>query len=280
MPSRILKESICTSDNIDQLTPFQEIVFYRLMVNCDDFGRFDARTKLLCSRLFPLRDISTDEMEDALRGLQAAELITVYVVDGKPYLQMNTWDKHQQKRADKSKYPGPEDGQLITDDINCNQLQSNDINCNQEQTDESKFPRIRITYSNSNNDNRSRESCARAREDAAADDEDHRIAAEHDRVLTAAEDAGFTRSNTVRAKLIDLYAVHGLDKVLAGIESCVKHGAPNLAYLEACMKDEPKKPRASPGKIISAQQYAQRDYSGEQEEAMRRMIEQYGVAAK
>lgn len=103
-------------------------------------------------------------------------------------------------------------------------------------------------------------------------DEAHRIHEEQDCVLDAAEDAGFKCSTSERANLIKLYAAHGLQKVLAGIESCVKHGAPNLAYLEACMKDEPKKPRASPGKIINAQAYAQRDYSSEQEEAMQRML--------
>ena len=94
------------------------------------------------------------------------------------------------------------------------------------------------------------------------------IQGDHDRVLDAAEDAGFKMSNSVRAGLIALYASHGLVKVLDGIESCVKHGAPNLAYLEACMKDTPKKPI----RAVPAQQYEQRDYGGEQEAAMARMI--------
>ena len=75
----------------------------------------------------------------------------------------------------------------------------------------------------------------------------------------------------MRAKLIDLYAVHGLDKVLAGIESCVRHGAVNLAYLEACMNDQPKKKPVAlvPGSVAA---YDQRDYSGETEAAIERMM--------
>ena len=42
MPNRIIKESICTSCEIDSLTPEQEVFFYRLIVNCDDYGRMDA----------------------------------------------------------------------------------------------------------------------------------------------------------------------------------------------------------------------------------------------
>lgn len=231
MPNRIIKESICTSDNIDQLTAFEETVFVRLMVNCDDFGRFDGRAKILSARLFPLKSISTEEMETALDSLVKANLVTVYKVDGKPYVHLNSWEKHQQTRATKSKYPSPIDS-------NCNQMQSDEIKC----------PRIRNR--NTLNDNRKSE--------AFIDDDAARlIAQEQNRVLEAAENAGFQNSNSVRAGLINLYAEHGAEKVLKGIESCVEHGATNLAYLRACMSDKPK----AKTKPNSAQNFTQRDYS-------------------
>ena len=265
MPNRIIKESICTSENIDQLTEFQEIFFYRLMVNCDDFGRFDARPKLLSSRLFPLRDISTDTIIETLDALQDADLIIVYSVNGHPYLQMKTWEKHQQGRATKSKYPSFEESIPQEADINCNQLQSIDINCNQKQSDDSKCHRIRNRIRNTLSDNRNRNT----REDddgdqMVSDSEAREIQQDHDRVLDAAEDAGFKMSNDVRAALIALYADHGLQKVLDGLKACVKHGAPNLAYLEAVLKGEPKKTKGNG--------YTQRDLSGAQDEAMARMI--------
>lgn len=101
------------------------------------------------------------------------------------------------------------------------------------------------------------------------DDNAREIQEEHNRILDAAEDAGFPRTNTVRAKLIDLYAVHGKEKVLSGIDSCVTHGAVNLAYLEACMKDTPKKQK----KAVPAQEYDQRDYTGETDAAFNRMMD-------
>ena len=125
MPNRVLKETICTSEEIDKLTAFQETFFYRLIVSCDDFGRFDARPKILASRLFPLKkELRISQVEDALRALTSAELVDLYEVDGKPFLQMKTWDKHQQKRAKKSKYPGIDEG-VISDDNICNQAISN-----------------------------------------------------------------------------------------------------------------------------------------------------------
>lgn len=153
MPNRIIKESICTSDSIDQLTAFQETLFYRLIVRCDDYGRFDGRPKIISSSCFPLRDIRTQQIEEALRALTSAELVTLYQVGGKPFLQMKTWDRHQQIRAKRSKYPAP-DGEMNTSDIICNQMISSDSKClrnpiqsnpkkEDEEEDEQQLPRTR-----------------------------------------------------------------------------------------------------------------------------------------
>ena len=137
MPNRFIKETICTSDSIDMLSPFEEVFFYRLLVNCDDFGRFDARPKVLSARLFPLRETAIPDIESALQALVRAGLIILYEAEGKPYLQVCTWSKHQQTRAAKSKYPAPDDDgyQVISKD--------------------SKSPRIRKTNSDSDNGNTS-----------------------------------------------------------------------------------------------------------------------------
>lgn len=267
MPNRIIKESICTSDNIDQLTPFQEVVFYRLMVNCDDFGRYDARAKLLSSRLFPLRNVTTEEIEDALCALQKADLITVYEVDGRPYLQMNTWEKHQQRRSDKSKYPSPDEG-------NCKQLQADDSNCNQLIADDSKCPRNRIRNRNTINDNR--ESLSSSENGLIDDDEAHLIQHDHDIILEAAKNAGFKCTPSEMKDLLDLYSEYGTEKMLDGFKACVDHSAPNLAYLRAVLKGEPKKPKP---KVI-AQDFQQRDYSDvdrQLEDTLAREIEAFNA---
>lgn len=107
MPNRIIKESICTSDTIDQLSWFEEVFFYRLLVNCDDYGRFDARTAILKARLFPLRSVTEKQISDALYKLSTVGIVALYEYDGRPYLQLVTWDKHQQIRSRKAKYPLP-----------------------------------------------------------------------------------------------------------------------------------------------------------------------------
>ena len=130
MPNRIIKESICTSDTIDGLSWFEEVFFYRLMVNVDDYGRFDARPAILKARLFPLKaNVTEKNVEQALNRLATAGLVSTYTVEDKPILQLLTWEKHQQIRNSKSKYPGPEKADLKSIEINCNQLKSDEINC-------------------------------------------------------------------------------------------------------------------------------------------------------
>ena len=131
MPNRILKESICTSETINQLSEGEENFFYRILVNCDDYGRMDARPLILLARCYPLRigQITEEEIERRLAALVRAGLIELYVVDGTRYLQVVSWGKHQQIRNKHSKCPSPDDGELISNDINCNQMQSTDSNC-------------------------------------------------------------------------------------------------------------------------------------------------------
>lgn len=107
---RILKKSICQSDDIDQLAWFEEVLFYRLIVNCDDYGIFDGRAKILRGTLFPLKDdITIKQIEDAVTRLATVGLVRQYEVQGRPYLQLSTWSKHQRLRESKHTYPMPED---------------------------------------------------------------------------------------------------------------------------------------------------------------------------
>ena len=120
MPNRIIKESICRSDSIDSLSWFEEVLFYRLIVSCDDYGRFDGRTAIIKGSCFPLKDVTNKDIEKALDKLSAVGLVRGYEVQGRPFLQLTTWEQHQQIRAKKSKYPAFEEtcNQLISDDCN------------------------------------------------------------------------------------------------------------------------------------------------------------------
>ena len=228
MPNRIIKESICTSDNIDQLSAFQETVFFRLIVNCDDYGRMDARPKILASKLFPLKDIRVNQMEEALRALTSAELVILYEVDGKPFLQMKTWERHQQIRAKKSKYPGPDSGTQVSDS-----------NCKQMIADDSKCPRNPIQSESESNPNPKENTRTNARFTAP----------------TVEDVTAYCRERNNRVdpqRFVDFYASKGW-----------KVGSTPMKDWKAAVRtwEQRDNTPSAPVKAVSAQQYQQRDYT-------------------
>ena len=142
-------------------------------------------------------------------------------------------------------------------------LQANASNCIQMQASASNC-------TNKNKNKNIEKEPEQESESYISDAEAMRVQQEQSMVIGWAEDAGFKMSNDVRNILIALYADNGLEKMLDGFKSCVEHGAPNIAYLKACLKGEPRKERRS--KTVAAQEYNQRDYSDEDNQAMIRML--------
>ena len=126
MPNRIIKESICTSEDYAKLTLFQRDLFIRLIVSADDFGRYDARPAILRGRLYPLENVTSKSIDDALAALANLGIVALYEVNGKPYLYLLAWDKHQYRRAAKSKFPAPECG-IISSEIICKQPRADSL---------------------------------------------------------------------------------------------------------------------------------------------------------
>ena len=123
MPNRIIKESICTSEDIADLSMGAEILFYHLIVKADDYGVYFGNEQIIKNTCFPLKssEIKLKQVASWLNELIKAGLIFAYVAeDGKKYIQFVKWSKHQQIRAKKSKYP------LF--DSTCNQVIADDGN--------------------------------------------------------------------------------------------------------------------------------------------------------
>jgi len=109
MPNRIIKDSICRSESYRFLTLFQRDFFIRLIVTVDDFGRYDARSKILKGLMYPLDSITDTMIDEALQALSTVGLVDLYAVGGRPILQLTSWSKHQTIRAKRSKYPAREE---------------------------------------------------------------------------------------------------------------------------------------------------------------------------
>ncbi len=151
MPSRILKETICTSENLATISAEAEVLFYRLIVKADDFGLYHGNPKIIASLLFPLSVPTERKVASWLSELCAAGLVATYTAaeDGKKYLKLLSWDKHQNRRAMKSKFPLPS-----AFDNTCTQQETGDgiDTCAQMQTDSS----VNVNENENGNEKRKR----------------------------------------------------------------------------------------------------------------------------
>lgn len=124
MPSRIIKESIVTSESLAEVSPDAERFFWRLVVKADDFGLYYGNPRILASMCFPLDPPKEQRIRAWLAELVAGGMVGTYTSeeDGKQYLKLLSWDKHQQQRAKKSKFPLP-----TSFDSTCNQAKGNQV---------------------------------------------------------------------------------------------------------------------------------------------------------
>lgn len=87
-----------------------DLAFRALLNVVDDYGRYDARAKMLKAALFPLREKVTEKLVLGWIGELVNEgCVEIYKVDGRAYLELPNWELYRQKskRAKKSKYPDP-----------------------------------------------------------------------------------------------------------------------------------------------------------------------------
>ena len=120
MPNRILKESITTSVSLANLTAEEERHFYRLMVQADDYGCFQAHPAIIRASGYGLLldAVTTSQSAAWTAALVRENIIHLYEANGKPYGHFVNWAKYQQIRAQRRKWPEP------SCDSTCNQVKS------------------------------------------------------------------------------------------------------------------------------------------------------------
>ena len=111
MGERIIRPGIRSSERIAKVIReggwLGEIFFVRLLTTIDDFGRMDARPAILRAELFPLQmeQVSEADIQSCLKACVSAELITLYSVADKPFLEVHNF--RQRLRSSKSRWPAP-----------------------------------------------------------------------------------------------------------------------------------------------------------------------------
>ena len=110
MGNRMIKESIRTDKQVNELSDFCFRLWTYLLTYVDDYGRGNADPDLLKGFCFARRkDVTTKHIEKGLEELQNIDLIRLYRVEDEIYLYFPTWEKHQRIQTKKSKCPEPVD---------------------------------------------------------------------------------------------------------------------------------------------------------------------------
>ena len=127
MRIRTIKPEFWSSEDIKSIGDWHaRLVFIGLWSYVDDSGRGVADARLIAADLFPLEDDPIEarrRVADALATLSrppregSRELIEIYRVDGKDYLYITNWKKHQRiDKPGKSRLPAPPHAEPDEDD--------------------------------------------------------------------------------------------------------------------------------------------------------------------
>ena len=282
MPNRIIKESICVSEQIDELCWFDEVFFYRLLVNCDDYGCMDAREKVLAAKLFPLKAIRSQDIVKALDRLTELGLIGMYEADGRPYLKVLKWSEHQRVRISKHKYPEPTGEQLAAGCGNSRQVAANCGESRQAAADCGNLrPESNPIQSNPNtnpntNPNPNTNTTCKHEEQVHTESLFNLFWEAYPRK----EGKENARKQFAKLKPNDELMRTMLDAIGKQKESAQwkENGGQFIPYPASWLngkrwEDEIRPINIAPTKQVAAQQYEQRDYGDEDDEAMQRQIE-------
>ena len=111
MRIRSIRPEFWSSEDIAAMDWTTRLVFIGLWSYVDDNGVGRDVEKLIVADLFPLEDDPRDTLATVSRSLARLSdggQITRYTADGRPYLHINAWSKHQRiDKAAKSRYPLP-----------------------------------------------------------------------------------------------------------------------------------------------------------------------------
>jgi hypothetical protein len=105
---RTYKPSFFRSEDVAALTFRARLTWLGLWPHCDDEGRMKDNAKLIKGDVWPLDDVSLEDVEEDLAQLAAEGRIVRYEVDGRRYLAVTNWLEHQRiQKPTPSKIPPP-----------------------------------------------------------------------------------------------------------------------------------------------------------------------------
>lgn len=104
---RSIKPEFWSSAQVMECSPTARLLFIGLWNFCDDHGRHPTNAKTIKALVFPADNYATEDIRRLIDELSSNGLVSIYVVDGKEYLQVTGWHHQKIDRPQSPKYPSP-----------------------------------------------------------------------------------------------------------------------------------------------------------------------------
>ena len=112
MANRVVRGEFNASESMAARSLMAELVFVKLLLVVDDYGRCDARPRLLLSQLFPMREeVNASDLAIWVDELASGDdpPLVIYEVEGRKFIELVNYETHRgnSKRASVSRFPHP-----------------------------------------------------------------------------------------------------------------------------------------------------------------------------
>jgi hypothetical protein len=104
---RSIKPEFWTSEQVMECSLNARLMFIGMWNFADDSGRLPYSPKSIKAQIFPSDEISLDTIRGMIVELSKNDLVIIYTVDDKEYLQITGWQHQRIDKPQKPKYPAP-----------------------------------------------------------------------------------------------------------------------------------------------------------------------------
>jgi len=149
---RMLHKNICVSEKLSSIPYEAECLYYRILVNADDEGRFHANPYTVKDSCMPMRKTSPERIRNVLETLEKSGLIHIYTVNNVDYLEVDRFDDFQILRHDiKKRIDFPPRNEPVTHPLRIRAAEVKDkVKVKEEVKDKGNVPE----FANANRENR------------------------------------------------------------------------------------------------------------------------------
>lgn len=102
---RSIKPEFWSSEQVMECSPIARLLFVGLWNFCDDAGNHVNSERTIKAQVFPGDDITSSDVRRMLDELSSNGLIAIYMHEGKEFLHVTGWTKHQ--RIDRPTFKHP-----------------------------------------------------------------------------------------------------------------------------------------------------------------------------